>query len=236
MAYRPDIREALVRVAREINETRSLEATLATIVDTAAQSLPGIDHVGITIAHRTGAMETIAATDPLVSALDQLQYDLGEGPCVHAILTESITRVEHAAQEPRWPRFMPPAVAWGLRSQLGMRLYGERQTLGSLNMYSTSTDTIDPDALHMAELFAAHASVALGRARREEDLTAALLTRKVIGQAIGILMERYDLDEDRAFAYLVRVSSRSNVKLRDVAREIVDQRNDQTRDDRTASG
>jgi AmiR/NasT family two-component response regulator len=71
--------------------------------------------------------------------------------------------------------------------------------------------------------------MALGRARRDEDLTAALLTRKVIGQAIGILMERFGLDEDRAFAYLVRVSSRSNVKLRDVAKEIVDRRNDRTR-------
>jgi GAF domain-containing protein len=229
MALRPDIGEALVRVAREMNETRSLETTLATIVDTAGQSLPGIDHVGITIAHRAGTLKTIAATDALVSELDQLQYDLGEGPCVHAILTEPVTRVEHAAQEQRWPLFMPRAVAKGLRSQLGMRLYSERQTLGSLNMYSTSEDTIDPDALHMAELFAAHASMALGRARRDEDLTAALLTRKVIGQAIGILMERFALDEDRAFAYLVRVSSRSNVKLRDVAKEIVDRRNDRTR-------
>jgi GAF domain-containing protein len=229
MAFRPDIGEALVRVAREINETRSLETTLATIVDTAAQSLPGIDHVGITIAHRAGTLKTIAATDALVSELDQLQYDLGEGPCVHAILTDPVTLVEHAAQEQRWPLFMPRAVAKGLRSQLGMRLYSERQTLGSLNMYSTSEDTIDPDALHMAELFAAHASMALGRARRDEDLTAALLTRKVIGQAIGILMERFGLDEDRAFAYLVRVSSRSNVKLRDVAKEIVDRRNDRTR-------
>ena len=70
MAFRPDIGEALVRVAREINETRSLETTLATIVDTAAKSLPGIDHVGITIAHRAGTLKTIAATDALVSELD----------------------------------------------------------------------------------------------------------------------------------------------------------------------
>jgi len=229
MAYRPDIREALAYVAREINQTRTLDTTLTTIVETAARSLPGIDHVGVTIASRAGTMETIAATDDLVSELDRLQYDLGEGPCVHAILSEPVTRIENASLERRWPRFMPPAIARGLRSQLGMRLYAERQTLGSLNMYSTSEDTIDPDALHMAELFAAHASVALGRARREEDLNAALLTRKVIGQAIGILMERYAFDEDRAFAYLTRVSSRSNTKLRDVAKEIVEQRNEHTR-------
>jgi GAF domain-containing protein len=95
-------------------------------------------------------------------------------------------------------------------------------------MYSTSSDTIDPDAVHMAELFAAHASLALGHSRREEQLSAALLTRKVIGQAIGILMERLDLNEDGAFAYLTRVSSHTNVKLRTVAQEIVDRRNDQS--------
>jgi len=228
-AYRPELGDALAHVAREINQTRSLQSTLDTIVSTALRSLPGIDHVGITIASRAGTMTTIAATDPLVSVLDQLQYDLGEGPCVHAILSEPVTTIEHAALERRWPRFMAAAVSHGLRSQLGMRLYAERETLGSINLYSTSVDTIDPEVRHVGELFAAHASVALGRARREEDLNAALLTRKVIGQAIGILMERHGLDEDAAFAYLTRVSSRSNVKLRAVATEIVDRRNDETR-------
>ena len=229
MVHRPDITDALAHVARHLNETRSLESTLDTIVETAVRSLEGIDHVGVTIAYRDGRMATRAASDQLVTVLDQLQYDLGEGPCVHAIHQEPVTRIEHADRERRWPRFMVPAVSHGLRSQLGLRLYAERETLGSLNLYSTSVDVIDPDVQPMAELFAAHASIALGRARRDEDLSAALLTRKVIGQAIGILMERYDLDEDEAFAYLARVSSRSNVKLRDVAKEVVDQRNDATR-------
>ncbi len=105
-------------------------------------------------------------------------------------------------------------------------------------LYSTSSDTIDPDAVYMAERFAAHASLALGHARREEQLSTALLTRKVIGQAIGILMERHDLDEDGAFSYLTRVSSHTNIKLRAVAQEIVDLRNDvsTTRDTRPSHG
>src|SRR5690606_1122688 len=100
---------------------------------------------------------------------------------------------------------------------MGLRLFTEQATLGGLNLYSTQTDTIDPDVQHVAELFATHAALALGRARHVEDLNTALQTRKVIGQAIGIVMERYQLDEDRAFQFLVRVSSHSNVKLRDVA-------------------
>jgi AmiR/NasT family two-component response regulator len=95
-------------------------------------------------------------------------------------------------------------------------------------MYSTTSDAIDPDVQHLAELFATHASLALGRATREENLYTALGTRKVIGQALGIVMERYDLTEDRAFEYLARVSQHRNVKLRDTAAEMANQRNHQS--------
>ncbi len=226
MDPRLNITAALLEAAREISQPRDLQTTLNTIVTTAAHSLPGIDHVGITIAGSNGSMETKASSDTFVTELDELQYELGEGPCVHAITVEAVTTVDWAGQDRRWPRFMPLAVAKGLRSQMGMRLYTEKDTLGGLNMYSTSSDTIDPDAVHMAELFAAHASLMLGHARREEQLSTAMATRKVIGQAIGILMERHAMDEDGAFAYLTRVSSQTNVKLRRVAQEIVAQRND----------
>jgi GAF domain-containing protein len=226
MSPRPDISAALLEAAREISRPRDLQTTLNTIVTTAALSLPGIDHVGITIARSDGSMETKASSDTFVTELDELQYELGEGPCVHAITEEAVTTVDWAARDRRWPRFMPLAVAKGLRSQMGMRLYSERDTLGGLNMYSTSSDTIDPAAVYMAELFAAHASLMLGHARREEQLSTAMATRKVIGQSIGILMERHALDEDGAFAYLTRVSSHTNVKLRMVAAEIVAQSND----------
>ena len=226
MGPRPEISAALLKAAQEISQPRELQTTLDTIVETAAHSLPGIDHVGITIASRSGAMETKAGSDTFVWELDKLQYELHEGPCLHAIAVEPVTTVEWAGRDQRWPQFMPLAVAKGLRSQMGLRLYTETETLGGLNMYSTSSDTIDPAAMHMAELFAAHASLTLGHARREEQLSTALVTRKVIGQAIGILMERHALDEDGAFAYLTRVSSHTNVKLRSVAQEIVAQRND----------
>ena len=229
MGPRPDIAAALLAASREITRPRDLQTTLDTIVTTAAHSLPGIDHVGITIAGSDGSMKTRASSDPFVIELDVLQYELGEGPCVHAMKVDAVTTVDWAARDRRWPRFMPAAVAKGLRSQMGMRLYNEQDTLGGLNMYSTSSDTIDPDAIHMAELFAAHASLVLGHARREEQLSAAMATRKVIGQAIGILMERHAMDEDGAFAYLTRVSSHTNVKLRGVAQEIVAQRNDQSK-------
>jgi hypothetical protein len=108
-------------------------------------------------------------------------------------------RIHH---DQRWPRYVPAAVELGLRSQLAVRLYLDDQ--GTL---------------------AAHAAIALGNARERENLNQALHSRKVIGQAVGILMERYEMNEDRAFAFLVRASSHANIKLRDVAQELVNRAN-----------
>jgi len=226
MADRPDIADALAQAAREINAPRDLESTLDAIVNAAERSLQGVDHVGISIAHRDGKIETKAGTDQLVWELDTLQYELREGPCVHAIQVEPVTVVNDLRHEQRWPRYVPRAIEYGLKAQMGLRLFVDGETLGGLNLYSTNGDSIDPDVEHTAQLFATHAALALGRARREEDLYTALANRKVIGQAIGIVMERYQLDEDRAFQYLVRVSQHSNVKLREVAQELVAQGND----------
>lgn len=225
MNDRPDIAAALAKAAREINAPRDLDATLHAIVETAARSLDGIDHAGISITHLDGKVETQAGTDQLVWEVDQLQYDLGEGPCLHAIREQPVVWVNDLRHDQRWPRYVPRALEYGVRAQLGLRLYAEDETLGGLNLYSTSTDTIDPDVEYTAELFAVHAALALGRARQEDQLNAALATRKIIGQAIGIVMERYELDDESAFRYLTRVSQHSNIKLRDVAQELVDQRN-----------
>src|SRR3954447_13959375 len=222
MARQTDLATTLADVAREINAPRDLGSTLQTIVDVAARSLSDIDHVGITLGHSSGEMETMAATDDFVRQVDKLQYDLGEGPCVYAIESAGVVRVEHAADDPRWPRFMKHAVDLGLRAQLGIRLYADEATLGGLNLYSTESDTIDPDTEHLAALFADHAAIALGRIRHEEQLQHAIATRQVIGQATGIVMERFGLDETRAFDYLLRVSSHSNIKVRDLAQQLVE--------------
>lgn len=223
---RPSLAVALAEAARMIDGSSSVEETLAAIAAAAAVSVPDIDQVGISVIHRSGEIETRAATGQLVWDLDGLQYELGEGPCVSAMLDQPVVVVDDLRHEQRWPRFTPRAVASGLQAQLAVRLFHEDSTLGALNMYATQATTIHREALEAAELFAAHAALALGRARREEQLHEALQTRKVIGQAIGVLMERYGIDEDRAFDFLVRASSTSNVKLRDVAREVVDRTNE----------
>jgi GAF domain-containing protein len=221
------IADALATAARTIDATRTLEETLSAIAHAARSSIPGVEHAGISTVEKRGAIVTRATTGWLVNQLDDLQYSLDEGPCVQALRESVVVSAPHIGADPRWPRYVAEAVrTTGLRSQLAVRLFLDRQgTLGGLNLYSTENDEISPEAEAVAELFATHAAIALGKARELDTLSSALQTRKTIGQAIGIVMERYSMSEERAFAFLIRASSHGNVKLRDIAQELVDRLN-----------
>ncbi|MCW2819881.1 MAG: hypothetical protein JWR42_2668 [Marmoricola sp.] len=217
-----EIAAALNQVAREAGSRSGLGDVLSTLTLGAVEAFPDIEYAGISITHRGGRIETLAATDNLVLELDDLQYQHHEGPCYDSITDQPVVLTEYARHEQRWPHYIPAAIKLGLRSQLGLRLYTDDRTMGGLNLYSTSTDTISDDTVMLAEVFATYATAALQRARTEEDMASALSTRQLIGQATGITMERYGLDETKAFAYLLRASSTTNVKLRDLARTLVD--------------
>lgn len=225
MTDTPDLADTLAAVARAIHAPTDVSSTLDAIVRCATETLPGVDHVGISVLHRRGEIQTMAGTDQLVWALDAVQYELREGPCYDAIAHSSVTVANGLHHDQRWPRYVRRAAQHGVRAQMGLRLFVEDETLGGLNLYATAVDHIDPEVQHLAQLFAVHAALALGKAQHDEELDTALGTRKVIGQALGIVMERYQLDEDRAFQFLVRVSSQSNIKLRRVAQQLVDQAN-----------
>jgi GAF domain-containing protein len=194
--------------------------------------VPGFDHVGISIINRDGTIETKAATDQVVWELDDLQYSIDEGPCVSSMREEMVVVVPNIRHEQRWPRYVSEAVMrTGLQAQLAVHLYANDKTLGGLNLYSTKSATIDDGAAQAAELFATHAALALARARRESDLNTAITTRQEIGMAIGLTMARFELDSERAFQYLVRASSTSQMKMRDIAQEIIDTANAHSRNE-----
>lgn len=222
-----DIAAVITQAAARMHAPTTLEETLDAIVRCTLDTVPGFDHVGISVTHSDGEIETLAGTGQLVWELDSIQYTLREGPCYDAILDGDVNRVPHADQETRWPRYMPLALERGLKAQLAVGLYRDDESLGGLNLYSTQSETVSDDAVNIAQLFAVHAALALGRSRTEHQLNDAIAARKEIGQALGILMERYKIQEDRAFQFLVRASSTSNLKLREVARELVDTINSQ---------
>jgi GAF domain-containing protein len=226
MSDHPDYAAAIAAAARTMNQSRTQQEALQTIVEVARDSIPGFDAIGISTVDKHGNAHTRAGVGDLVDVLDRLQYGLGEGPCVDSLHGAELVTAPSIRHDQRWPRYVPQAVAEGLRSQMAVRLFLDDQgTIGGLNLYSTVSDDIDPEAISTAALFAAHAAIALGTAGQIEGLHQGLHSRKVIGQALGILMERYDIGEDAAFAFLVRASSTANIKLRDVAQKLVDGRN-----------
>ena len=216
---------SIAEAARTLYRPRSLDDTLQTIVEVACNSVPGFDHVGIATMETKGDVETRAFTGDLVLPLDELQYTLREGPCSEALHGREAVCVSSLHDERRWPRFVPQALALGVRSQLAVKLYLDEDILGGLNFYSTTSDQVSEDARAIARLFATHAAIALGHAQEREELTAGMQSRRVIGQAMGLLMERYEMSEDRAFAFLVRASSHRNIKLRVVAEGLVAEAN-----------
>ncbi|MDX6301226.1 MAG: hypothetical protein QOF53_2440 [Nocardioidaceae bacterium] len=217
--------QSIDEAARTLNRRRSLDETLQTIVEVACNSVPGFDQVGIATLHKNGEVETRAFTGDLVQRLDEIQYGLREGPCSAALQGTHVVSVSSLRDETRWPRYIPQARSAGVRSQMAVKLYLDQGTLGGINFYSTIADDVSNDAQALARLFATHSAIALGHAHERENLNEGLQTRKIIGQAIGILMERYEINEDRAFAFLVRASSHRNIKLRSIAQELVDERN-----------
>jgi GAF domain-containing protein len=216
---------SIAEAARTLYRPRSLDDTLQTIVEVACNSVPGFDQVGIATMEKKGEVETRAFTGDLVLQLDELQYTLREGPCSMTLQAGEAVCVSSLRHEQRWPTYAPQARAVGIRSQLAVKLYLDDNTLGGINFYSTTSDEVSDDAQALARLFATHAAIALGHAQQRDALTTGLQSRRVIGQAVGLLMERYQMSEDRAFAFLVRASSHRNIKLRAVAEELVAEAN-----------
>jgi len=211
-------------VARSLGSATGVDDTLERIVALALEAF-GCEYAGVSYANlRSRGIETGAASHEVVRQGDAAQREVGEGPCLQAMRDGDNYLVHDTATDPRWPRWGHLAQGLGLRSVIGIRLFHEDDTLGALNLYASTPDAFTTDDLLVAEIYAAHAGVALGRSRREQHLSLAIDSRHLVGMAQGLLMERFGLDQDNAFAVLRRYSQERNVKLRVVAEQLLETR------------
>ena len=168
-------------------------------------------------------MDTAAASDQRAARADQLQYELGEGPCLDAIWAQDTVQIEDMTTEQRYPAWARRVVKQtSIRSSLSLPLFTTEDSLGALNLYAPQPEAFDAEIRGEGLAFAAQAAVALRCAQTEQHLRAAMVSRNLIGQAQGILMERFKMTAEQAFAALSRISQQSNVKLRDVAQRLID--------------
>jgi GAF domain-containing protein len=216
----------MAELARDIAAPRDLEQILADVTTTAVQLIPAADIAGVLLVKKGGEFDSLADTDTLVAQLDKLQHDFGEGPCHDAALKETIVRTDDLRREPRWPRYAPAAVERGVLSSLSFKLYTAERTAGALNLFSFNADVWDTEAETIGSVFAAHAAAAIMAGRHGEQMLSALSSRDRIGQAKGIIMERYGVDDVRAFELLRRLSQESQAKLVDVAQRVIETRGD----------
>jgi len=206
------------RLARGIRPD-DLESTLLAITRAAVRTLPDVHEASISILQPEGRLETVAPTSAVLNELDEAQTELGEGPCLEASENGVHIVSPDLLADPRFPRYSRAAARLGFVAQAGFGLFVRDSSRGALNLYSQRPGSF-ADIATVAPLFAEQATLALSYAMDIDNLTRALETRTSIGQAVGIVMERYRLDEKASFAFLTRLSQHQNIKLRDIAAAI----------------
>jgi GAF domain-containing protein len=210
------------QLAIELHDAPGVDETLEAVVQFALHA-ENCTHAGIALATRNGRAEIGAVTDPVIENLYRFQIESGQGPMLAALSGQTIA-VSDVATEDRWPRWQTAAADAGIGSTLHVPMTAGDRTTGVLSLYNTRPTAFTVDDEAIAHILARHASVAVATARHEVSMVQALDARKLVGQAMGILMERFDLDGDQAFAVLRRYSQDTNTKLRDVAHQLVQTR------------
>ncbi|MBO1330501.1 GAF and ANTAR domain-containing protein [Streptomyces sp. VRA16 Mangrove soil] len=214
----------MAAMARTFLARDSVALTLDKIVEAAVQRVDGCDAAGVLVLRRD-QVTTLVSTEQLVDDSDRLQEAEREGPCFDAAgMGHAVFRIQDLSTEAvRWRSYAPRAHALGIGSMMGFLLYTDDQdNLGALNLYSRRPGAFDDDSETAGWLLAAHAAVALSGAHEHATLQRAVDSRHVIGEAMGMLMERHHIDEEAAFTVLRRYSQENNLKLRDVARQFTD--------------
>jgi GAF domain-containing protein len=213
--------EVMGAVARQLQEEHGdVEATLQAITAAAVGAVPGAEQCGVSYVIGRRRIEPRAWTGDMPKTVDALQEVLGQGPCLDAVWNELVVRVDDVAADQRWPTFAAQAPDVGVGAMLCFQLFVAGDNLGALNLYAGIPGAFTDESEEVGLLFAGHAAVALAGAEHEHELRSAMTNRDIIGQAKGILMERYKIPAQQAFTLLSRTSSLTNRKLFDIADEL----------------
>jgi transcriptional regulator with GAF, ATPase, and Fis domain len=212
-------------IGRQLDAHRKTADAFAAVAHTALARVPAADWTSITRG-RHGSFETVAATDPTAVEVDSIQYELGSGPCVDAVLQDTVFRTGDLRADPRWPKFGHLAADAGVHSMLSFRLFlDEDDLIAGLNFYSTRKDAFDEDAQTIGTLLATHGALAISAAAAREQaaqLQQALITSRNIGMAMGVLMAQHKISRNEAFDLLRMASQHANRKLADIALDVAD--------------
>ncbi|MEH3132621.1 MAG: GAF and ANTAR domain-containing protein [Mycolicibacterium neoaurum] len=205
------------------DDTADFAAAMLAMNAEAVSLVPGAQYCSITVLEDDDSIASLGPTHHHAETVDAVQRETGQGPCLAAARGGGVIRVDDLENESRWPGFGSAALArTPVRSVLSVHMFGsEIPPMAAMNFHAERRDAFTDESVEMAQILAAHATMAWNLQRREQQFSTALLSRDVIGQAKGMLMERFAVDAYEAFELLKRMSQESNVKLATVAEKIV---------------
>ncbi len=212
---------ALEHLARSLNARPDLASTLQAVLVTALEALPGYDAGGVNL-YVQGRFEPQQVLGSAPPVLDALQQRTGTGPCIDASRDQETVVVEDMSDERRWDRYVELAQSLGVQAMLCLPLWIDDDRLGSLSLYGSRPREVDDRTRAVAALVATHASIAIASSRKADNLAVGMAGRDLIGQAKGILMERYRITADAAFELLRTASMATQLKVQVVAGRLVD--------------
>ena len=219
--------DSLAGLSGLVNSDRGLEDTLVRVAGFAVAAIPEAEGAGLTLLE-AGRHQTVVSTTDFVNAVDDIQYGLGEGPCVSAVAEARTVTSGNLGGEPQWPRFGPRVGRLGVHSALSVPLIVDGTVIGAMNIYAHGKHAFNLQSIRLGEAFAGPAAVSVANARLlaqaqrvAAQLQTALSTRAEIDRAIGILMSRTGVSPEQAFDRLRKMSNEENQKLAEVARVLV---------------
>jgi GAF domain-containing protein len=219
--------QALARFSAVLLSQESVATTVELVTTLAAKTLPGTAGAGVSLIDELGK-RTTAASDPLVKQADLRQYELDEGPCLTAWRDRVAVRIDDTGAERRWPRWTQDVGKLGIKAVVSAPMLVADRSIGAIKVYSRQPAAYDEQSEQLLSLFAQQAAILLANAQSYQDaqqlidqLKVALASRDLIGQAKGVLIAGGARDEETAFGMLVTASQRANMKVREVARQLV---------------
>ncbi|RRQ25295.1 ANTAR domain-containing protein [Rhodococcus sp. Eu-32] len=218
---RVDLSRVIAQMTRTFFAPSSVEDTLRGVTASATALIDAVDCADVLIVEGAKKYRSHAATSDLPVRLDELQERVGEGPCVDAARTAAFVRCDDFRTDPRWPAFGPSAVEAGISSSLSFQLYASDDTIGALNLFAREANAFSYEDEQLGAVLATHAAVALYAANKAEQFSSGLASRDLIGQAKGMLMERYRIDAVHAFELIRELSQTQNVPVTELAAELV---------------
>jgi transcriptional regulator with GAF, ATPase, and Fis domain len=215
------LRHTMADLAERYSHPTELDTTLIGVTKAAVRHVPGTDSADIMLVSLPDDVRSVAATSALAPRIDAFQREFVEGPCLDAAVGEVMVRCDDLSSDQRWARFGKSAAAAGVHSILSFQLYTNDSRRAAMNLFGLQRNAFTMEAEALAGMLATHAATALIVHDRELQFQSALVSRDLIGQAKGMIMERFGVDPVRAFELLVQGSQNSNTRVAKVAAEVV---------------